>query len=471
MLLQNDAERATSSSPLPFPRRISTPSTNSSVEKATGLSLRRNVLWTLSANTIYALTQWGMLVALAKLTASEIVGQFGIAYAIGAPVIMFANLYLRQIQATDAREEYLFGHFLALRLSTSAVAFLAITAIALVTGYPWPTKLIIIAVGLAKVLEAWEDIIYGLLQKHERMDRMSISIITKAFLELFIMSLAVFATRGLMAGIIGLMLVRFLLIITYDRHSVQMVIGSSHLTAQHDLPGKETGWEIFRPVWSRSILRRLTWLALPVAIAVSLNSLNANIPRYFISHYLTDQNLGIFVALSYILVGGNMVIMALGLSLSPRLSKYYVQMNRARFRRLVLQGSFIVILLGLAGVAGVRLLGREFLTIVYSSEYANHVKVLSILVLAATLQYLVAFLRQVFTAARYLKVQLFVTVLGTLTLIAACHFLIPQDGLMGASQAVLCASSVMLLISILLTVYILYDHGRGVFPSPEHGGD
>ena len=70
------------------------------------VSLRRNFTWTFAANVIYALCQWLMLVVLAQAGTTSMVGQFGLALAITAPIVLFANLGLRQLQATDARGEF-----------------------------------------------------------------------------------------------------------------------------------------------------------------------------------------------------------------------------------------------------------------------------------------------------------------------------------------------------------------------------
>src|SRR5207244_580531 len=81
------------------------------------------IAWTLAGNTIYAGCQWAMLVVIAKLGSSEAVGAFALAFAVTAPVVMLSSLQLRVVQATDARGQFEFGHYLALRLVTIAVAW------------------------------------------------------------------------------------------------------------------------------------------------------------------------------------------------------------------------------------------------------------------------------------------------------------------------------------------------------------
>ncbi len=140
------------------------------------LSLRKNFTWTFAGNGVYAASQWGQLVLLAKLGSPETVGQFALALAICAPVIMFANLQLRSVQATDARHEYAFADYLGLRLMTTVAAYVVIIGIVMLSGYQQETALAILLIGLSKYFEAVSDVIFGLLQQQERMDRIAKSL-------------------------------------------------------------------------------------------------------------------------------------------------------------------------------------------------------------------------------------------------------------------------------------------------------
>src|SRR5580700_4270976 len=87
-------------------------------------SIRANFAWTLAGYAVYAGCQWGMLVALAKLGTPAMVGQFALGLAATAPLLMFANLQLRTVLATDTRGEYAFSDYLGLRLSSTLLALL-----------------------------------------------------------------------------------------------------------------------------------------------------------------------------------------------------------------------------------------------------------------------------------------------------------------------------------------------------------
>lgn len=150
------------------------------------LSLRKNFSWTLIGNIIYFASQFGILIILAKLGTTQMVGRFSLGLAIRAPVMIFANMALRPVQATDAKREYLFCDYLGLRLITTFLALLVIATISFIGGYGKETSLVILIVGIAKAFEAISDVYYGPLQQHERMDRIAKSLMIKGPLALII---------------------------------------------------------------------------------------------------------------------------------------------------------------------------------------------------------------------------------------------------------------------------------------------
>ena len=69
-------------------------------DERAGLSLPRNLAWTLAGNVVYLASQWAMLVVLAKLGSPELVGQLAPDLHVTTPIFLFANLRLRAVQAT-----------------------------------------------------------------------------------------------------------------------------------------------------------------------------------------------------------------------------------------------------------------------------------------------------------------------------------------------------------------------------------
>src|SRR5688572_27341032 len=78
------------------------------------LSVRRNFVWSLAGNVLYAVCQWSVLIVLAKLSSTESLGLYLLSVANTSPIFQFAGMQLRRLQATDSGEEFLFGQYLGL---------------------------------------------------------------------------------------------------------------------------------------------------------------------------------------------------------------------------------------------------------------------------------------------------------------------------------------------------------------------
>ncbi len=388
------------------------------------LPLRVNFAWTLIGNVVYAACQWGMLSALAKLGTPEMVGQFALGLAITAPIVLFSNLALRAVQATDARRAYQFGEYLALRLATTALALMIIGGIAIWGGYRPQTAWVIVTIGLAKAFESISDVFYGLFQQHERLDRISRSLMLRGCLSLPLLALGVYFTRSAVGGAWGLAVAWALVLVMYD------IPGAAWVT---NAPSRFSVW---RPLWSRQRLLDLAKVTLPLGFTMMLISLNTNIPRYFVQRYGGERELGFFAAMAYLMVAGTTVVNALGQSASPRLANYFARGDITSFRGLLLKLMGIGAVLGMGGVLLSLIAGREILTWLYRQEYAAFVDAFVWLTVAAGVSYIASFLGYGMTAAHYYRVQPLILICTTAASLALCYFLVPAYGILGASWAI-----------------------------------
>ena len=429
------------------------------------LSLRRNFSWTFVGNGVYAGCQWGMLVILAKLGTPEMVGQFVLGLAVTAPVIIFANLALRAVEATDANHEYFFGDYFGLRLITTVLALLIIMGITFVTGYQWEMKLVILVVGLAKAIESISDLFYGLLQQHEWMDRIAKSMMIKGPLSLAALGIGVYLSGSVVWGVMGVMVIWALVLIGYDVRSTVLVLKNSPQILLEATSGEEDQMGMMRPRWEMPILARLAWLALPLGFTAMLISLNTNIPRYFIEHYLGERELGIFASMAYLIKAGGMVVTSLGQSATPRLAKHYAAGNGVAFRALLLKLMGIGTLLGVVALLIVLLAGKEILTLLYRPEYGEHVDVLMWLMVAGAISYVSSFLGYGMTASRYFRIQPVIFSVCVLLATVFSILLIPDHGILGAAWVAVivgCARITQVFLCNLYAIHALNKQGVSV---------
>jgi len=385
------------------------------------LSVKRAFVWAGFGDAFYAACQWGLLVVLARLGTPEMVGQFSLAFAITAPVVICANLSLRPLQSTDARHQFQFKDYLVLRLTSITLALLIISVLAF--QYPTDTALTIAVLGVGKCFESISDLFYGLLQKHERMDLIATSLFLKGLASVagFVAGFMLLGT--VLGGVVGLAMAWLLILVAYDIQK-----GTQILSRTMDNRHADQTWKLTQ-TWA------LCTLALPLGIGVALLSLNANIPRYFIERYWGAGALGQFASMAYIAVAAGMIVNSLGQAMSPRLSQHWASGAFGAFRTLLLKFMVLAGLWGLIGVGVAFVAGSSLMTLLYGTEYANHADTFVWIMGAAAVSHLASVYGYGMTAARIIRSQ-FVqfAVVAAIGIIAAIS-LVPSHGLNGAAWA------------------------------------
>ena len=399
-------------------------------------SLKTNFKWMFIANILFAFCQWLILISIAKLGDKELVGIYTLGLAITAPIMIFSNLQLRAIQATDAQNENEFRDFFSLRTIFVFLGLIIIFLIIFWSNYKFETKVIIFLIGLSKAVEGMSDIIYGYLQKKEDMQKIAVSLMLRGFFSVSLFSVTLYVTGNLVWATMFSTLAWLIVFLFYDLQSLKKYSVDFFFTKKIDE------------------LKSLFLTAIPLGLVTMLGSLNTNIPRYIIERELSLEVLGVFGAVSYILVGANQFTKSISQTVSPRLAKYYAQSDRKSFLKLFNKVLFINVILGIVGFLIVMIFGKEILTIAYTSEYASYHKLfLWTMVLSCTL-YITNVLGVAVTSMRLFAKQLPIHILKLILVTITSIIFIRRFGVEGAVWS--------LLISTIVTIYFymkLFNRG------------
>jgi O-antigen/teichoic acid export membrane protein len=380
--------------------------------------LRRSAAWALAGNVVYAGTQWLALVALARLGTPAAVGQFALGLAIGAPVVLLSNLQLRSVLATDAHDQHAWPDTLGLRLMTTALALVVIAAIAGL-GYGGATAAVIALAGVAKVIEGISDLYYGLLQKHERMDVMARSLMLRGALGLGALVAGFALTRDVGVAVAGMAGAWAVVLVAHDVPAAAALV-----------PAGARGPRL-RPEAQLALAR----LALPLGVTMLFVSLQQNIPRYVVEHGLGEAALGIFTAMAYVQVAGEIAIRALGQTATPRLARHWHAGERAAFDALLARLLALGAGLGVGAVVLAAALGELVLELFFGPAYAAEAAVFTWLMAAAAVSWIGSLLGYAASATRaFARFTAPYAAVTAVALIAAVT-LIPRHGLLGAAWA------------------------------------
>lgn len=390
-------------------------------------SFSHNVFWALVAQLVYGVCQWGVLIAIARMGSTEMLGQYALVLAVTTPVFAFATLNTRHIQASDVSDEFSFDDYLRLRNAMTAAALLLVAFGGVLSGMRLLPLLLAIAV--AKAFDAITDCYYGAWQKAERMRVVASG-----------MTLNAVGTFVLVVTAMALDLDVFWAGAGSAAASVLTYVVLRGLTARHR--------GLFDSVPARGQrLRRLAWLSLPLALVGALSALQPNIPRYFIEAQWGSAALGTFAGLAYLWAIADTIGAAVLQPALPRLATSYRQ-DRAEFKRWVLGLAAVASIAGAAAVLLVMAFGQRLIAFIYGPAFDPRRDVLVLIAIGATVGLVGGIFRTAAVASRRLREQMVLAVVSVAAVIIGAALLVPAWGIAGAALSLVIATCLRLIVLV-----------------------
>lgn len=383
------------------------------------MSLRRTVAWTAAGNGVYLGCQYAMLMVLAKLGSPGLVGQFSLALAVTAPVVIISQMQLRQLIVTDVRTEYRFADYFLARLFAGGIALVAISGVVVISGYPSETKSVICLMGLAKVLESLSDIVHGHLQRVERMDCVAVSLIAKGTTSVVAFGAALWYGQRLVGAVTALTAVWATILVALDAPMLYRASKPSLRVLS----------------WRLEAVGRLVATALALGLASGLSSVSANVPRYFLEGLHGDKVLGFFAVAAAPLTLLNLFTGAVSQATLARTAWYFQTGQTRAFHRLTVRIMLAQVVIAGAGTVFFALFGGLVLRVLFTAEYVASAPVLVTMAAGITVGGLAGFGSTVLSAGRMFRLQLLNVAVMVLAQIPVCYYLIAGWGVSGAGWA------------------------------------
>ena len=388
-----------------------------------GLSLRRNFAWTLVGNVVYAVCLWGQLALLTKLGTTGTVGRFALASAVATPVIMFAQLQLRSVLASDARGQFVFRDYFGVRLVLLPPALLVVLAVGLLAYNPAQT-VIIMLFALGRAIESVSDMLYGYQQQQERLDLVAISMMIKGSVALLAFGAVFVLTDSLAWGLTANAAAWLMPLFAFDLPRCRALLRAA---------GGGSLW----PRWRWSTARPMILLALPMGLVMLAIQMRNTVPRTLLEAKRSEAELGVFSALAYLAVAGTTVVLSLSQASLARFGRHHAEGRPDLMRAVLVRMMALGLALGVAGVLVAWVAGRPLLRWLYSAEYAAQTRLLVLIMADGGMMYLASLLGAPATAMRLFRGQLVVQVSSVALLCGLGWLLIPRLGMQGAALTML----------------------------------
>ncbi|HID22657.1 MAG TPA: lipopolysaccharide biosynthesis protein [Planctomycetaceae bacterium] len=388
-----------------------------------------------------------MLIVLAKVGTPDTVGVYVLALAVCTPVFMFCSLELRTILGTDASRTFPFSEYLRLRLLGILLACVVSVSLAALME---DRVLILAAVALlaaVKGLEWISDVIYGLFQRQERLDRAGLSVAMHGVCNLAAISVVMAATGSLLWALAAYFCSQLVVMIAYD---VPNAVRIAHPSPRGRRNTARLALSPFVGTGPRSSLTSLAWLGLPLAATSLFISLTTSTPRFFVAHYRSLYELGILGPIAGLVFTGAVFARAVNGAVSPRLARYYADAKHPAFKRLFLCAAGLYTVLGGIGALVANFWGEAVLRVLFQPEYGRYAHLLVVIMLAMTCAMLAGLVHTTMISIRRIPVLLPLTMGTWVWTTFLCWLLVPRLGLRGAAGAMALARAPYIVVGLWL---------------------
>lgn len=386
--------------------------------------LRRDMGAVAAGQVAYALGQWGVGAALAKLAGVEALATYGLALAISSPIYFLTNMALRTAVARDAARAYSFGDYLRARLIDTAIAAVAMTIAAALIGMDRGTAATLAVLLFAGVrsVDAVFDLIYGAKQRNGDALAVGLSLMARGLLTPAACVAGLLLSDGALWAAFAAMLAMLICLLALTEWRP---IRNFRLAE----PTRRGGFAVIKHAW-------------PLGVGAACIALETAIPRYVIEARMPPDSLGYFTALFLFFLAPIVAANAFGSGATPYLGRAFAAGDRRRFATLAGRLVAFAAMLGLGAMGFVWLWGAPALAILYTPAYAQYADVLMLIMAAAGLRATASLLQTALVAAGRFKSHMGVHAGLALLALALAPSLIDDLGLAGAAWTLIAVGAV-----------------------------
>lgn len=398
------------------------------------MDLFRNISWTFTANLIVSLIKWLIIVIIARLLTLEDIGAYSLAFAIGAPITLFANMKLRSLYISEEKNS--FSDYINARNLLSIFSFIVLLIIAI---FIYPQYFyIILLVGAMKILDLQSDMYYSLPHKEEDMDYIGKLMVVKHLITFIGFFIVLLFTRNLILSLFIQIILQLIYLLFVEKKNIL----ANYLSAKLNFNFKN--------------IKKVILLGLPLGFVQMLFSFNTFYPRYLLEFFESAKILGYFSAISYILIIGNLMINAVSQSFLPLLTKKLKHKNYNSFKKILyINLSIFSLSLGLIIIVISFFFGELALELIYGKEYGSYADILLLMSISLAINLISRNFDTALLAMRYISIQPKITIIILIINIFLTYYLIENYGIYGATYSLIVINSIQLALRWIFVNYKL----------------
>lgn len=397
---------------------------------------KKDYIWNSIGSFLQSAISPILLIVITRLNGVGDSGLFSFAMSLSVVFWAISLWGGRTYQVSDAKKEFSSGDYIVVRFISSLIVAVFSISFCVLSGYDLiKTELIMVLVSF-KILESIADSMYGVLQIHNRLYIVGISLTMKSVFGFMLFTMVDILTKNIVYGALSIFIVNIAVVIFYDIPWMKHV-ESVGLTKKNIMQAGK-------------IMKKTA----EVFVVVFLTMFSLNIPRYFLDKYHYDQ-IGYFGIMAMPIT---LLTLFISFVLQPNvvnLSELLKEKKIKEFTKIVSKIDFITFTLGILFVVSSYLIGVWALNTVFGIDINNFRIDLTIMVIGAVANAFVSIYVNLLIILRRFKGQFYTLLVTNILAVVLSVYLIDRLAMLGSVL-------VFMIISFLQAIILLFIYKRSL---------
>lgn len=376
-------------------------------------SFKKNFIWNLLGTGLNAFNSLFFLIIVTRINGLEKAGVYTIAFSTSC-ILYAVGLYSGRIyQVTEQNKKISDRDFIFSRICTDIIMIILVSIFCFYKKYDGSKTFVFFMLTIYKALEAFSDVLYGILQKNDELDIVGKSLFIKSFLSILIFLLVDIISKNMYLSIVSIVVVYILILIIYDYKKVKNKIDYSKKVNKKNI----------------KLILKSGFFTFAISF-LGMYVLNA--PKYAIDIYLAEEIQTIF---GIIVMPATVVGLVAQFLIHPFLNKIltlYENLNIKELRKLILKLQLLVIAFGIIAIIIGYFIGTQVLGLIYGLDLSMYKISLAIIIFSATLYTIGTIYSSVLTTMRSTFSQFIIYVIVSINALIISNILTKNINIKGA---------------------------------------
>lgn len=402
----------------------------------------KNFIWNSLGTGINSFNSLFFLIIVTRVNDIQTAGIFSIAYATATILYTLAMYSGRLCQVTDIENKISDKDYIANRAFTCILMLIGATGFLLIKQYTAFKTTIFALLAIFKGLEAFSDILYGVMQKNELLYKAGQSLSLKGFVGIAIFLIVDLITRDLRWACLAVIIVNLVVLVVYD-----------YILVSRKLINKDSKVNFKNVV---AILKSEFFVFVNSFAGIYI----LNAPKYAIDSFLTEDIQAIY---GYIMMPATVMTLFTQFIVMPFLGKLkdlYENKKLKEIENITFKIKLVVIAFGGFAVLAAFLLGPEFLGLVYGLDLRAYRMNLCVII-GSYIFYAISYINLVtLTTIRHTFVQFVIYIISMVIAYVGANLLVSNFGINGATFSCTTTLALQFLMYTVTTKVIMHKENK-----------